>query len=45
MMGAHHAACGAAAWVAATRQVDDATSEGLREIYDEAIRPHVHDRW
>ena len=25
--------------------VDDAASEGLREIYDEAVRAHVHDRW
>jgi aryl-alcohol dehydrogenase-like predicted oxidoreductase len=25
--------------------VDAAAGEGLREIYDEAIRVHVHDRW
>lgn len=33
------------AGAAALAPIDDATAEGLREIYDEAIRPHVHDRW
>ena len=33
------------AGAAALAPMDDATSEGLRAIYDEAIRAHVHDRW
>jgi aryl-alcohol dehydrogenase-like predicted oxidoreductase len=33
------------AGAAALAPIDEATSEGLRAIYDEAIRAHVHDRW
>ena len=30
---------------AAVAPLDDATLDALRVIYDDAIRPHVHDRW
>ncbi len=25
--------------------LDDAAADGLRAVYDDAIRVHVHDRW